>query len=1097
MYIKKVVLKNFKSFKDASITFLPSINALVGPNGSGKSNVCDAIRFALGETSLKVLRAKNVRELVHRGKESATVKLVLEDQGKEYELVRKIDTKGKVKYYINGKRVRQRDIYDFKISHGLSHSGRATIGQGEVESIVRMHPKEKRKFLEDVAGVASYEKKKEEALRELGVVEQRIRETNLVLGEKMSYLEQLKKEKEEAEAYIKMKERLDSIKYTLTIREIRRITKRIDFLNSRKEELNIEKAKLEETIKILEKKIEELMNERSLLSKEVEEKTKRNKLFQEIEQLKAELKVKKEKASMLEKAVFDKEEELKGLKEEIDRLQEEMKKAEVEGREAKKKAESIKVEKIKKEDEKLARLNADIESLTTELNALEKERAIKEERLNSVTSKLSDLINEIDELQSLSLSSKEDLEKRLKEIDGLIRKSFEDERAINNRLSEKDKEIIKIRERLAVLRASSQTRVNPAHYFVEELKTSGKIEGIYGRVIDLIKFDNEIAEAVEAAGGSRLTYFVVKNLNVAKKVIDALRNAKAGRVTLIPVEDLKVNRIKEGDVTFIKDLVEIESGLSIVLDYVFGDTVLVSSFEEGKRMVGKHRAVTLKGELFEQSGVVSGGKSKSSLTAGKLIAELEKKLKSLIDERSSLIEQLRDLRKELNDLRAEKARVEANIAQQKEERARIEKAKQKLSFLKKEYSKLVNQEESLKKELHTLNEKIKNIEKTLTKKKEERDTLFKKFKVELEESERKAMEQASIKAMLLEKAKSLLSTFNNLKRELGLKTKKMKELSKEVERLRKEMRQISDDYRLLEGELKFKENEFRATSKKLDELMERIADMEKELQKLGEEEKRSRDKLSKVEKELNKIDVELSGLNVKVEELEKSIKEINGIELKEPNSKLENEMKELSQKLANMQNINFAAKELYYKLFDEVGEIKEKIEKLKVEKDSIIELMNEIDKRKKEALLKALDEVNENLKKISEGIPNFGIAELYLDNLEDPFNAGLHISLTRPNGVKENIMSLSGGEKTLLALMLIFAMQFTRPSPFYILDEVDAALDVVNSERMPELIHSINKEYGTQFILVSHNERVIKKADAVIGVARVKDASKVVHFKQS
>jgi len=224
-YISRLKLRNFKSFKAADVRLPPTFICFAGPNGSGKSNLCDAVRFVMGETSLKSLRAKKARELIHAGAKSAEVTMVLESEdGKiKYEIKRAIREDGKILYRLNGKKTTRGGILETLKRHYLDESGRNTIAQGEVQRIINMNGKERRLIIDSVAGIADFEEKKKEAMRELDMVETRIKDAKLVLGERKVFLDELGREKEVALKYQDARKTLANSKGTLLKVELDRL----------------------------------------------------------------------------------------------------------------------------------------------------------------------------------------------------------------------------------------------------------------------------------------------------------------------------------------------------------------------------------------------------------------------------------------------------------------------------------------------------------------------------------------------------------------------------------------------------------------------------------------------------------------------------------------------------------------------------------------------------------------------------------------------------------------------------------------------------------------------------------------------------------
>ncbi|NYZ76991.1 AAA family ATPase, partial [Candidatus Micrarchaeota archaeon] len=224
LHISHLILRNFKSFKALNISIPPSFVCFAGPNGAGKSNVLDAIRFVLGETSLKSLRARKVRDLIHMGAKSAEVTVAFDGESK-YDIKRAIREDGKVIYRLNGKRVTRSATQEALRKYNLDDSGRNIIAQGEVQRIVNMSGKERRTIIDAVAGISDFEEKKKEALRDLDVVETRVKEASIVLGERKVFLEDLGREREVALKYSEKKSLLNTSKGTLLKMEMERLDK--------------------------------------------------------------------------------------------------------------------------------------------------------------------------------------------------------------------------------------------------------------------------------------------------------------------------------------------------------------------------------------------------------------------------------------------------------------------------------------------------------------------------------------------------------------------------------------------------------------------------------------------------------------------------------------------------------------------------------------------------------------------------------------------------------------------------------------------------------------------------------------------------------
>ncbi len=1095
MLLKELVLKNFKSFKTSTIKIAPGVTAIVGPNGSGKSNVVDSIRFVFGEKRLKKLRAKKVSDLIHVDERSASVLAVLEENNNFHEIKRSIRKDGKIKYELNGKRLNLSALKEFLRRKGIKAIDTFVIAQGEITRITLMNPKERRLFIDEISGIAEFEEKKKEALRELELVDSRIKETNIVIGEKLKYLEQLKAEKELAEKYESKKKRLDNIRATLISKSISEIESKLEAFEKKQKELSEKKEFLSKKLEEISSKISDIYKNRELLDKEIEAKTKRSEIYRKLEDTKTKRAVIEEKMRNFEENLNSLNSMISEKKEEMDRLDslEDSIKSEISNLE--KVVKNIKIKKISSVERKSVVLRKELENLEKELSQIEKSLELGKQRYESLKSSLEDNEKVVELLEAEEIDAT-DFEKELKEIEKRNIELFKKERSLNNQLADKDRRIIKIREKLAILRASvGNLRVNPIEVFLSDLVKNGKLEGFYGKAIDLIEFDEKFANAIEAAAGNRLTYFVVDSLETAKKAIDYIKKMKLGRATFIPLQELRVTPSKD-DEMLVKNVVSVSlnlPGIEKIPDFLFSDTILVDSFSKAKAFVGKKRVVTLEGELFERSAIVSGGRGKGTLTAKKAIESLEAELNNTINERKSIVGELSSLREEISSNRSRKTYLENKMKElesMKKEMEKKAKRKQELiDYIKKAESEMVKlktelDEYSLKRE--KLLPKIKSLKEELEKELKLEEEVFGK---ELSEREKKIREKISAE----ESIKANLKKLEEIKATKIKFSDELKSLSSKQQKLSKELRKYEDEYRILSSEMVQLEEEFSRKEEEIKELVQKGRELEEELRELSKKDKLLRDGIASAEKVLHKIEVENASLTTKYEDLKEEISKYpDFVVIDLPKEKLSEELSQLESELSSMGEINFAAKELYYKLYDEVGEIKEKLDRLKLEKDKIIELISEIDERKKESFFTHLEKINKNFKELFRNISNFGEGSLFLDKPEEPFESGLNMKLIR-NEREIPLESLSGGEQTIMSLLFIFALQSTKPSPFYVLDEIDAALDKLNSQRMAELIKNFSK--NSQIILISHNDILISNADTIIGITKSKGYSKAVHLK--
>ena len=1115
MYLSQLKLRRFKSFKYVNIEFPDGFVCLAGPNGSGKSNICDSIRFVLGEQSLRSLRVRSVRELIYSTSNSAEVIAIFEDsKNKEkYEIRRIIQKDGKMIYQLNGARVTRTLILDTLKKYNLDESGRNIIAQGRIQRIVEMTGRERREVIEGVAGISSYDKKKKEAIKELDLVGLKIREANIVIGERSARLNELKKEKEIALKYKHHKEQLKLAKSTL-------IKIDLDALNSSFDSVLINKSKFKEAIENRTAQLEEtdskiynLDKERVNYSKQIRELQSNSGGVQNIEELKAAIEVKTKLIGDREKSILKLEEEKNKLENEInaegkkskevisklDFLKSELKKLapskDTDLIDSKSKQFNVKLEANLKEIDKF---KSDISELLSKINTSNEILSLKSSQLNEIELEMGSnngFDDSVDE-QALSL--------QIGDISKEISRLFDDERKINYELANLDKELLKVREKSVQLKVRSSPRArNPVLSVISDLKSSGKIDGIYGSVMDLISFDGKYNSAVESALGGRLFYIVVDSTSTATKLISILKKMKSGRATFIPLDRIKVRSLDRSK-NLLLNYVSFNQEVSLAMDFVFSDTILVDSINEAKK-IRDSRVVTLDGELFEKSGMITGGRTGGNLFVASQIQKLDDEAEKLKERRKEFLFRLEDIRETGNRNRKEKAELEVKL------RA-IEIEKRAFSEDKKRNERMKEQGKKLSKEINDLKENILVMvkEKNLLDKKyssmiEKVEEMKEKVKIE-EENERKIYEQMNEKkTQLVSKISSLKAKIEGGEKEFEIRKTNMRnselklnDLKNNISEIFSQINQMKRELPELNTRLKNSQEKLKKSGKEVEELFSKLNKIEEGIKNLGEVRGSIKIKIDKIYKEKHELDIKEATIKTKLVDLKSEYEEYGEDELSNiielPRDELQKMFNESESILNSISSVNIASIELYDSKMEEMNSLKEKIVLLKDERKAVLNMIKEIEMRKNEIFFETFNSVNDNFKRMMKSVPlGEGHLNLLMGEDNDPFNAKLLIKIKK-NGRESSISSLSGGESSLLALAFIFAIQFFKPSPFYILDEADAALDKQNSKYFAELVSKISKD--SQFITVSHNDKVIGSANAVLGITKMKDGtSKIVGVK--
>ena len=1158
MYIKCITLENFKSFGNkVSIPFFPGFTAITGPNGSGKSNIVDAILFLLGVRSPKTIRAERLADLVHKGNKDANyckVSIVFDNSSRkipidsdEIVLTRKIKISPLPEnpsnfysyFYINGKPASLSEFVEILSSAHISPS--CIVQQGDVTSIVEMGDFERRKLIDEVAGIADFDREIEKAKKEREEVEKNMEHISIILDEIKKQLRELKKEKDEALKYKEKLEELEKTKAMLSYKkrieiekEIREIHKQIDYYEKEKikqeKEINELRRKYKEkqvSFQEIENKLMELGGEEILKIKEKID------FFRE-EAIKA-----KEKINYYRKEIAEKKGEVEQLKGLIDKIVKEEKKCENAIENLKKDIEKIEKEILAKEKE-IAEIKSDIErrdektiSLSREIAKIKKEIERTKEEMHSlllekdrliyhregISTKLNELrssknnfeielrelkmeINELCRIEKEKKSRKEQLEKKLFE-------KKKEEAEIGEKLREIDGEILKLQRELSKLKISEDTSFSPSTKEILRLRDEGIIKGIYGSVAELVRVDEKYRKAIEVAAGRRAEAVVVESDEVAAKCIEYLKKNDYGRVTFLPLNKMVVGKPRgkallvirnENVLGFAIDLVSFDKKYEPALWYVLGDTIVVNNLDTARSLMGGVRMVTLDGEFIEPSGAITGGSlPKSGLfeicELGKStelkrrIAELSREQENLTD---ALIKIKEDLGKIENELRSlpslQLEEVEKLEVRKREIESKIKVINEELKKMEEDLNKVNSSTAEYENKINEKQVEISQLEELKKMKEEEiiglaSEEKIKKINILKEEIDRMKEENRNLIANLRTKEKEkeiILSQREELEKRLNENETKLKEMEKEIAEEEKKLEESNKEIKAYEEIEKKITSKTKGLSEERDKLYREIVEIEKTIDNLSTKIEATIDIISKTKARLPSLESALSEvIDTKYEFREEELLPIDEIKKR---------IKEIEEIIQKMGPINMKALEDYEKEEERKKKFEEDYKKLNEQRKNLIKLEEEIKKKKNETFYEVFNEIRKNFIRIYNELSG-AEGDLVLQNLENPFEGGLMIKVKR-NGKTMSLYSLSGGEKSIASLAFIFSMQAYEPSPFYILDEIDMFLDEKNAEKIAKMI--LANSSSAQFIVVSLRRITIKNANHIYGVTISNGTSTIV-----
>jgi chromosome segregation protein len=970
------------------------------------------------------------------------------------------------------------------------------------------------------------EKEKEDALRhEYLKREIRVNKGTVLYSHKLEVEEELEKLKKELQDSEERTKKINKFINTLNLKlevkkkELENINKEI-IIKEETEQFSVFKdiEKLRNEIRYLQEKADALKHEIETLGKE------RSRIASEIKSAKEGIE------GYISKNEALREDEQR-LKKEIDDLRARI---------------NVEYEKISDEDasaglrKKLEDTRLKLDEVKDTLLGIKREHALLAEKKQEKERILRDLKSELDnrkaklrETEELIQKSKEKIEKlekdnknnylnkkKLIELNSELRGKIE---KINTLLQLKYEEFAKLNARYQALEKIKQKKLsfNKAIDAIMALKEQGKIRGIHGTISELGKVNQKFSKAVEVAAGRGLEFIVVDDDATAEECINYLKENRIGRATFLPLNRLKpvkpdkraIEIAKKG-YGFALDLVDFDEKYRNAFAHIFRNTVVVKDVTFARKVgIGEARMVTLDGDLMEISGMMSGGFYKPSGisfeevdTTKKEVDALSKDIEKLEEEREALLKKESESRRE----------IEIILNLEKEREREIDTLSDKIKVYeetKEELMKTIAEKEALSNEfnatLREISAKMQEYERKIA---ELSETVLRL------EQEKKAVEgelkESSAEKILLQ-IKELESRAYSLEKEreekrgqLRLNESKVEEILKPtIARLKRELEEneqstkekesllaeIEEKIKSLKEALLNLEEKKDEITKGIRNLKERREFLVRAIKRIGDKSESLREELTKIQKKSELARIEEARLGTRLESINEGLKEYEDleIELLAPidTIELEKEIAKMEFELSSLEPINMRAVEDYEVVKEKYDKLNARVEKLLEEEKAIKKLMEEIEHRKKAVFMEVFENVAMNFRRIFNQLSGGGSADLLLDE-DNPLEGGLMIQAKPVGKNPQYIELMSGGEKTLTALAFIFAIQRYQPAPFYVLDEIDMFLDDDNVRKVSELIRESSKE--AQFIVVSLRDALMTSASQLFGVSIEEGVSKIV-----
>ncbi|UEL46881.1 chromosome segregation protein SMC [Terrisporobacter hibernicus] len=1168
MYLKRLELKGFKSFPNKTdIIFKEGVTAIVGPNGSGKSNVSDAVRWVLGEQSIKSLRGDKLEDVIFAGSDNqkpmnfCEVALTIDNSDEklnidysEVTIKRRAYRNGESQFYLNNKNCRLKDIKEILLDTGIGKDGYSIVEQGKVDEILSNNPVNRRKVFDEACGISKYRYKKTESERNLRNTKENLERINDIYVEIENQIKPLYNQQVKARKYLDLSETLKKLEVNNYIREIQRIEQQLKEINSQYEVLgkeleHIDKEKIlfeenskevsiqiEEIDKSIEKATEYINSIKSVIDKKDYEinllnqrkdnsstKIKRN--TEELENINKSLEDNKEN---LEKINNEKEEKEKSINEFKNQLNIFMEKNETN----KNKIEALndRIENLKDEIIKLLNEKQDVSNKLSTLNANKDNINQRNENIDveirEINEKLKskeELLKEIQDEINNKKEKIEDLKNKVNNYYENLRKLKEDNQNLNTKMQNNNYALKEYSSKLNVY-IDMENHYEGFNRGVKEVLKNKNLKGIYGALGQVVTVPQKYEKAIEAALGAYMQNIITADENSAKAAINYLKHNKIGRVTFLPmniIKSKKINNIqtRTNIIGIASDLISYDDKYRDILENILGRTIVIDNIDEGikfARETGhKYKVVTLEGEILNPGGSLTGGSLKTSgniLSRKRLINEFNEKIKTTKEENASIQEKLVSIEKDIISCKE-------NIQSYEEEMKNLDKE---LIFSNSSYSryeeeinnflssmkKLENEKQNLGSNLsYTLQKKevlesqIKDIDDKHKNNKENIETLNEELNKESEiyEAEKSKFDNINLQ---LTKDKEILKSFNadmeRIKEYLNQLHSKKLLIEKENNEEENEIKDIDEKIILENREKENLKNQLNENNKGLENkkiarenLKQNLDDNNIKLKNIDKQFMELKEAIFKVESKIEKLESNKESNNFKLFE-DYNLTYLQAIELRDDEIEINKKILDSIKKdIRSLGNVNVDSIEEYKETKERYDFYSEQKEDLQKSIEAIEEIIAELEEHMKVQFKEEFDKINENFKYVYNRLFGGGEGNLTILDEENILESDIEITAKPPGKKMKNLSLLSGGEKALTAISILFSILLAKPTPFCILDEIEAPLDDSNIARFGKFLKELTST--TQFIAVTHRRGTMEAADYIYGVTMEQRAiSKVI-----
>lgn len=1164
MQLKALEIVGFKSFPDRiQLQFDKGITAVVGPNGSGKSNIADAIRWVLGEQSGKALRSGKMEDVIFSGTQQrkpmgyAMVSLTIDNSGRylaaesdEVTVSRKIFRSGESEYRINGAAVRLRDVNELFMDTGLGRDGYSIIGQGRIAEIISAKSAQRREIFEEAAGISKFRYRKEQAEKQLLQAQENLLRLQDILSELEGRVEPLRLQSQRAQEYLQFAARRRELEISLWLCSLERLRGQLAAQEDKLLLAQTEQQVLQEELEGAEKEVAEAYEAMRRCDTETEERR------QEVNALRALQAQNSSRVAVLQNDTLHNRQTMVRLEESIagqaagrERSEGQLQKI----TEEKKEREQRLAELMERQAGLFAQRAAGEEAIRI-LSQQQQERAQERAALlqEIANEKLLDASNaalleqmrqseqEVSSQAEQTRAALEECERQRGQISGLLetiggqlvsqqnvkkgylikQKSVSDRletlQQQRGNLESEQKEYLQKARLIGDMEKNMEGFQQSVRYIMNQAQ-SGNLRGIEGPVSRLISVEGRYAAAIEVALGAAMQNIVVTTDAAAKVAIEALKRARAGRATFLPVSVIRARSLEEkglseceGFIAVASDLVSAAAQYREIVGNLLGRIVVAEDLDcagaIAKRYGYRFRVVTLDGQVINPGGSMTGGSLSHNvglLSRAGEIERLQARANAVGEKLMGVAADVKAAEEELSLLGARITGLDADIRTMGEDRIRYEAEQKRLDIQREEI--LRQQEEAArhaaeaKRRFAELAERSGSSEEKQRRLNEEQESLQERILSLQQQQEQAEKEQAACADSLNALAMERLSLEKDiqaggqiaqqLQEQIEESGSRAEDLHAQIAALEQQNLQIQQEITASEEQIASVDGRVGLCTQKITELMERKTEWEQRSSKGRQRERELHARGELLARELARLEERRDTLKGECDALIARLYdeyELTLTKAEEQRIPLEDtgaanrELSALKSKIKALGSVNLEAIEEYREVNGRYQFLKGQLEDVERSRAELYRMIGELSKEMKELFVESFREIDRNFGEIFSELFGGGNAHLLLSEPDNVLESGIEIYVQPPGKIIKNLAALSGGEQAFVAIAIYFAILKVRPSPFCLLDEIEAALDDVNVVKYAGYLRRLSGH--TQFIAISHRRGTMEEADVLYGV---------------